>query len=228
MAWVSWTTGRTISHCRAKKTSPAVISEMTIESVRMRMEKALRPQGALVDDRRDGAAGLGRRGSGDLQHPVAGLHQRREGVGDHAGRRLFAQIHRRFDRRRCCLAQHQHLSVGLGEHDGVGARMLEQRRLQRLGDHVVRRRLQRQHGEMRLGETVFEIVAAEAGDGRHEDQHLRQHHEQDREQQQARRQAGDERGAGGRLLLHAPQYGTPAGGGYGRRGLRERPVSGRR
>jgi hypothetical protein len=98
----------------------------------------------------------------------------------------------RVDARRPVLVDHQGRVVRLVERDAARADMAQELAREVLRHHVVRRCLEREHGEMAGGDLVVEPGKAVARDRRREDQHLAQHDERNRKEQQARREAAEE------------------------------------
>jgi hypothetical protein len=79
--------------------------------------------------------------------------------------------------------------VALDQHHGVDAGIVEQRALDLVGHHVVRRGVERQRGQGAAFDELFEIDHPEAGDRRQEDQDLGRHHRRHDECQNPPRQA---------------------------------------
>jgi hypothetical protein len=159
-------------------------------------------QRRLVDHHLDARGRLVRRLADHPDLPVARPGQAGEGIGDQLQRPRPAQVEAGVDLARGALHQHQLARVRPAQRDRLRADVPQQLALQLLGDHLVGRRLQGEHRQMRACQLLLQIGQAVARHRRHEDQHLRQHDEKDRQHQQARGQALGGRGEGQARSCH--------------------------
>ena len=116
--------------------------------------------------------------------PVAGVEQFRHRIADQQERVGIAQviggIDRFRDRRRQHQLPHRIPSQHHVQHPGIGQQFL----FQAVGDHAVVGQ-QRQRGDLRAFEPQQQVILAEPGDRRHENQHFGQHDEERGQDQEA-------------------------------------------
>jgi hypothetical protein len=122
----------------------------------------------------------------DIARAVMG--HRRQRVPDQREQALFLEVVARHGRARLDGHQGALGLVGLDQHHGIDARVVEQGALDLLGHHVVGRGVERQRRQGAAFDELVEIGHAEAADRGQEEQDLGRHHRGDHHPQDAHRQ----------------------------------------
>jgi hypothetical protein len=116
------------------------------------------------------------------------MRHRRQRVPDQREHALFLEVVARHAGTRLDGHQGALGLVGLDQHHGVDARVVEQGALDLLGHHVVGRGVERQRRQGAAFDQLVEIDHAETGDRGQEEQDLGRHHRGDHHAQDARRE----------------------------------------